>query len=232
MLIDVQFSSANHDWPELCDAVLQAEAEGNDTVWVFDHFDGTLLGGDGMAMECFVLLGALAAATTTIGIGPMVANVANRHPAVLAAGAATVQRISNGRLRLGLGAGASPNSPWSREHRDRGIPLFPKLAHRHATVVHQIEVLRAMPSWKTEPFPILIGVNSIALARIAGTHADGVNVKLSSSYAADQIAAARAAAGTRAFEATGWAHATDDASQDKAHELELDRLIIYRGLLK
>ncbi len=196
-------------------------------MWVFDHFDGTLLGGDRPSMECFTLLGALAAATTTIGVGSMVANVANRHPAVLAAAAATVQRISNGRLRLGLGAGAAPEAHWAREHRERGIQLFPKLSHRHAAVVRQIELLRALPTASTSPIPILIGVNSIALATIAGTHADGVNVRLSSAHAAEQIEAARAAAvDNPAFEATGWANSTDQAAQEKARELNLDRLIL------
>ncbi len=229
MLVDIQYSSATNEWPALRDAVLQAEAEGSTTVWVFDHFDGTLLGGDRPAMECFTLLGALAAATTTIGVGSMVANVANRHPAVLTAAAATVQRISNGRLRLGLGAGAAPDAPWAREHRERGMQLFPKLAHRHAAVVRQIELLRALPPFAGSPIPILIGVNSIALATIAGTHADGINVRLSSSRAAEQISAARAAAADNpAFETTGWAHATDQAARDKARELNLDRLILTR----
>lgn len=228
MLVDIQFSSATNEWPALRDAVLQAEADGSKTVWVFDHFDGTLIGGDRPAMECFTLVGAIAAATTTIGIGSMVANVANRHPAVLAAAAATVQRISNGRFRVGLGAGAGPDSPWAREHRERGIPLFPKLAHRHAAVVRQIEVLRALPPTTAAPMPILVGVNSVALATIAGTYADGVNVRLTHPRAADHIAAARDAAGDKAFEATGWAHATDLASQELAHKLKLERLIITR----
>ena len=228
MLLDIQFSSAANEWPALRDAVLQAEADGSNTVWVFDHFDGTLIGGDRPVMECFTLLGALAAATTTIGVGSLVANVANRHPAVLATAAATVQRISNGRLRLGLGAGAAPDSPWAREHRERNIPLFPKLSDRHSAVVRQIEVLRALPSFATAPIPILVGVNSIALATIAGTHADGINVRLSSPRAAEQISAARAAAGARPFEATGWAHATDEAAREKARELSLDRLILNR----
>lgn len=223
MLIDLQFSSAHHEWPELRDAILQAEADGCDTVWVFDHFDGTLLGGDRAVMECFTLLGAIAAATTTVGIGPLVANVANRHTAVLAAAADTLHRISDGRLRIGLGAGAAPDKPWAREHRERGIPLNPDLAGRHAAVIRQIETLRALV-----PSPITIGVNSVALATIAGAHADGVNVRLGSPNAAKYVAAARAAAGDRPFEASGWAHTTDQAAHEKARDLHLDRLIISR----
>ena len=119
MLIDIQFSSAHNDWTQLRDAVLQAEIDGYDTTWVFDHFDGKVLaGGDRDVLECFTLLGALASITSTIGIGSLVANVANRHPAVLVAAAASAQHISGGRLRLGIGAGAAPGTPWAREPDD------------------------------------------------------------------------------------------------------------------
>lgn len=221
MLIDIQYSSAHNDWPELRDAVLRAEADGYDTTWVFDHFDGAMLGGDRDVLECFTLLGALADATTTIGLGSLVANVANRHPAVMAAAASSVQRISGGRLRLGIGAGASPHTPWAGEHRDRGIPLLAEMADRHAAVIHQIKLLRAI-----DGMPIIVGVNSVELATIAGVHADGVNVRLSSRNAGEHVAAARRAAGDRPFETTGWALIDDGASRAKAEELELDRLIL------
>ena len=82
MRIDIQLSPAVEPWPMLRDGVRLAEERGFDTAWVFDHFDGSLLGGTTM-LECFTLLGALAAATTTIGLGTLVANVANRHPCLL-----------------------------------------------------------------------------------------------------------------------------------------------------
>jgi alkanesulfonate monooxygenase SsuD/methylene tetrahydromethanopterin reductase-like flavin-dependent oxidoreductase (luciferase family) len=224
MLLDVQFSSAHNDWAVLRDAVLQAEADGFGTTWVLDHFDGTLFpGGDRDVLECFTLLGALAEATTTIGLGSLVANVANRHPAMLALAASSAQRISGGRLQLGIGAGAAPATAWSREHHERGIPLLPDLADRHAAVVRQIELLRAI-----EPMPIIVGVNSRSLAVIAGTHADGVNVRLSSPKAGEYISAARDAAGDRPFDASGWAAPDDLAARRKAEDLGLDRLILSR----
>jgi hypothetical protein len=73
-----------------------------------------------------------------------------------------------------------------------------------------------------------VGVNSRALATIAGTHADGVNVRLSSPHAAAYLEAAREAAGDRAFDYSGWAGVHDMASQEKAHQLGLHRLIISR----
>ncbi|MDP9463551.1 MAG: LLM class flavin-dependent oxidoreductase, partial [Actinomycetota bacterium] len=120
MKVDIQFSPGANDWPVLRDAVLRAEIDGYDTTWVFDHFDGAMISGDRPMLECFTMLGALAEATSTIGLGTLVANVANRHPAVLAAAASSVQRISGGRLTLGLGAGTAPSSKWSSEHVTRG----------------------------------------------------------------------------------------------------------------
>ena len=45
--------------------------------------------------------------------GTLVANVVNRHPALLANAAASVDLISGGRFVLGVGAGASPASPFA-----------------------------------------------------------------------------------------------------------------------
>ena len=223
MIRDIQFSSAHNDWPELRDAVLRAEAEGYDTTWVLDHFDGTLFEtGDRDLLEAFTLMGALAEATSTIGIGSLVVNVANRHPELMALAASSVQRISGGRLRLGIGAGAAPETAWSREHKERGIPLLPVLADRHAAVVHQIEVLRH----RAPDVPIHVGVNSEQLARIAGTYADGVNIRLSSPHCGRYLAAARDAAGDKPFDCSGWASYDDLPSQQKAVDLELDRIII------
>lgn len=224
MKIDIQFSPAANDWPVLRDAVLRAEADGYDTTWVFDHFDATLLHGDHPMLECFSLLGALADATTTIGLGTLVANVANRHPAVLAAAASSVQRISGGRFILGLGAGASPSSKWSIEHNDRGIPLHADIADRHAAVVEQIRLVRALP----DSMPIIIGVNSVRLATLAGQLADGIDVRLSHERAAEIIAAARAAAGGRPFDVSGWTFDEIDQAREHAQDLGLDRLVLTR----
>ena len=223
MLIDLQLSSAHNDWPQLRDAVLRAEDERYDTSWVLDHFDGRVLGGDRAMLECFTLLGALAACTTTIGVGTLVANVANRHPAVLAAAASTAQRISGGRLHLGIGAGGSPDSSFAIEHHERGIPIHPDLAERHRAVVRQIEILRTI-----EPMPIIVGVNSVELAIVAGRYADGVNVRLSSKKAKAYLTAARESTQGRPFETSGWAPLHDQRSRDKAVELDLDRLILSR----
>ncbi|HZX53121.1 MAG TPA: LLM class flavin-dependent oxidoreductase, partial [Ilumatobacteraceae bacterium] len=206
----------------LRDAVLRAEGDGYDTTWVFDHFDGAMVQGDRPMLECFTLLGALAAATSTIGLGTLVANVANRHPAVLAEAASSVQRISGGRFTLGLGAGTAPESKWSGEHAVRGIPLYHDMADRHAAVGKQIRTIRDLP----EPMKVIVGVNSVRLSRVAGTIADGINVRMSNDHAGDFIKAAREAAANRSFEISGWSFGPVESARVRADELELDRLVI------
>ena len=222
MILDLQYSSGANNWPQLRDAALRAEADGYDTIWVFDHFDGSVLGGDRPMLECFTLLGAMAAATTTIGLGTLVANVANRHPAMLTLAASSAQRISGGRLRLGIGAGASPASAFGREHAERGIVLEADIAKRHAAVVDQITLLR-----QVEPMPIIVGVNSLGLASLAVTHADGINVRLGHDRAAEFIAAARERTADRPFEISAWGFlARRDDEIERAEALGIDRLVL------
>lgn len=116
-------------------------------------------------------------------------------------------------------------SPWAREHRERGIPLREHLHERHDAVVEQIRQVRAAEDHAGH-VPVIVGVNSERLARIAGQYADGVNIRLSSPHAARYLQAARDAAGDRPFETSGWANARDLASQERAHELGIDRLIL------
>ncbi|HEY4027448.1 MAG TPA: LLM class flavin-dependent oxidoreductase [Candidatus Dormibacteraeota bacterium] len=59
-------------------------------------------------LETWTLLTAIAAQTRRISVFPDVANLPLRPPALLAKAAATLDLISDGRVELGLGAGAFP----------------------------------------------------------------------------------------------------------------------------
>jgi alkanesulfonate monooxygenase SsuD/methylene tetrahydromethanopterin reductase-like flavin-dependent oxidoreductase (luciferase family) len=155
--------------------------------------------------ECFTLLGALAAITSTINIGPLVANVGNRHPGVLANAAATVQNISGGRLVLGLGAGASPTSTFAAEQLALGITLPVTMSERHAKLEHTLDVLDEIWSpTRDQKFatfempcklpPRILGVNSTALAKIAGMRTDGINIRASHPQRAEILRVAQDAA--------------------------------------
>ena len=103
-------------WADMRAAALAAEAAGFDGLWTWDHLrdpddDGT---GPGVP-EAWTVLTALAEVTRRVMLGPLVLNVANRHPGVLANMAATLQTVSGGRLLLGLGAGGSRRTPYAVE---------------------------------------------------------------------------------------------------------------------
>src|SRR4030088_1252062 len=89
-------------------AGVAAEEGGFDGLWTWDHLRDPDAGSGPGVPEAWTVLTALAEATRRISLGPLVLNVANRHPGVLANMAATLQAVSGGRLLLGLGAGGSP----------------------------------------------------------------------------------------------------------------------------
>jgi alkanesulfonate monooxygenase SsuD/methylene tetrahydromethanopterin reductase-like flavin-dependent oxidoreductase (luciferase family) len=83
-----------------------AEQAGLDSVWMPDHFLAPFHDpAEGVpVLECFVTLAALAARTSRIRLGPLVAGVPFRNPALLAKMAATLDVVSHGRCIVGLGA--------------------------------------------------------------------------------------------------------------------------------
>jgi len=95
-------------WDDLKSIAQRAEAVGFDSLWVPDHmlFSDARIDGERVAVwECWSILAALAAATSRIELGTLVACTSFRNPTLLAKMADTVDEISNGRLTLGLGAG-------------------------------------------------------------------------------------------------------------------------------
>ncbi|MEY4129216.1 MAG: hypothetical protein RIS81_965, partial [Actinomycetota bacterium] len=143
MRFDLQINPGNSIWPIARDAAQAAEAAGFKTLWTVDHLAGDVMHAPDMP-ECFTLLGALAGVTSKIELGPLVVNVGNRHPAILANSVATMQQISGGRFVLGLGAGSSPDSPFAAERRAIGLLPPAKLADRHAALKNALDVMNEM----------------------------------------------------------------------------------------
>src|SRR5207247_4210862 len=88
----------------------RAEDLGFDSVWLSDHFFYTFTryGGDPSpiaALEPLSALSGLATATSRVRLGALVLCAPFRHPALLAKMAVTIDRISGGRMDVGLGAG-------------------------------------------------------------------------------------------------------------------------------
>ena len=161
-------------------------AAGYEGIWSWDHFVGQ---GDRTVpvVEGWTILAMAAAATERVTVGPFVINVVNRHPAVLARMASTLQIASGGRLVLGMGIGGAP-----KEHAAYGIE-FPDVAERVARLEEAVAVIRALwtggPVTRPSPYyplvdahafpvptpppPIIIGGETPAGARLAARIGDG-----------------------------------------------------------
>lgn len=95
------FGGPGPDWSAAVEWVKMVEELGFDSYWVGDHPVG-------FPFDCFTRLAAAAAATKRIRLGTLVACAAYRHPVMLARQVADVDRLSGGRVVLGLGIGDAP----------------------------------------------------------------------------------------------------------------------------
>jgi alkanesulfonate monooxygenase SsuD/methylene tetrahydromethanopterin reductase-like flavin-dependent oxidoreductase (luciferase family) len=117
MRIGIQLPEVEREvrWPEYLAMAKAAEEVGFESVWLGDHllYDGP----ERAPWEAWTLLSALAAATSTVRLGPLVACAGFHPPAVLAKMASTIDEVSGGRFVLGIGSG------WNRREFDAfGIP--------------------------------------------------------------------------------------------------------------
>ena len=116
-------------WEDLRSFARDAEGAGVDAIWIADHFlwDGDPWGREDESRygywEAWTTLAALAAETTRIRLGTLVACTGYRNPALLAKMADSLDQISDGRLVLGLGAGDAPS-----EHERFGYPFERRMA--------------------------------------------------------------------------------------------------------
>jgi probable F420-dependent oxidoreductase len=177
-------------WPELFSMARTAEAVGLDSLWLGDHLLYDLPGGITRGpWEVWTSLAAIAAVTSRIEIGPLVASTGFHTPAMLAKQAATVDAISGGRLVLGLGAG------WNeREYRAFGHPFDRRVSRFEEafTVIRTLLsegrvdfhgtfydvddcVLDPMPVRPGGP-PLMLGSVGPRMLRIGLPHVDAWNV--------------------------------------------------------
>ena len=142
------------------------DGQGFDFVAVGDH-----LGHPGP----FTLLTAASAASDRLRLRTYVLNAGFWNGALLAREAATVDRLSKGRLELGLGAGTV-----RREFEEAGLPWRPA-GQRIATMEATIELVRHrladpghVPEPVQRPIPIVIGAMSRRGLGVAAAHADTI----------------------------------------------------------
>jgi alkanesulfonate monooxygenase SsuD/methylene tetrahydromethanopterin reductase-like flavin-dependent oxidoreductase (luciferase family) len=183
-------------WADLRAAAVAAEDAGFDGVWTWDHLrDPDDDHGPGVP-EAWTVLSALAEVTRRVMLGPLVLNVANRPPGVLASMAATLQTVAGGRLLLGIGAGGSRRTPYAAEQAAIGQPVAGD-ATRARRVEDAITLIRRL--WSGEagflrpdpPPPIIVGGFGPRMAAIAGRHGDGFNTQAMHPQLADLARIAR-----------------------------------------
>ena len=173
------------------DAAVDAGLEG---LWAPDHF---MLGPKHQEFEVWTLLSALAERTSGTGVdlGPLVGSITYRNPALLAKMVTTVDHLSGGRARVGLGCG------WHREEHEAYGFEFPPVNTRIDMLEEGLQVLKAMftevepdfvgdhyeiedafnePKPLQDPHPpIVVGGAGPRMLRVAARHADEWNVEIS-----------------------------------------------------
>ena len=94
-------------WAEIVADWQQLESWGLDAAYLPDRPTNPW-NADGPWLEAWTGLAGLAASTQRIKLGVLVTAIGGRNPALLALEALTVDRIANGRVIVGLGAGGGP----------------------------------------------------------------------------------------------------------------------------
>jgi F420-dependent oxidoreductase-like protein len=132
----------------LADSALVAEQAGCSWYSLADHFLQLEMMGPihEPVIEGYTTLGYLAARTTTIELGLLVGGATYRHAGVLAKTVATLDVLSGGRARLGLGA-----AWYEREHVALGVP-FPSVRERFELLDDVVGVCEQMWSDDDGPF--------------------------------------------------------------------------------
>lgn len=107
---------------DLVDLGVAAEAGGWDGVFYWDHLYGSPAAPMPFA-DPWVVLGALAVRTSRVLLGPMITPLPRRRPQKVAREAVTLDRLSGGRLVLGVGLG-NPPEEFSAFGDDAGRPVL------------------------------------------------------------------------------------------------------------
>ena len=179
-------------WKILLRRWRSSEELGFDSAWVADHFVN-YENPSGSWFDGWTLMAALASQTSRIRIG-IISSMPLRNPVVLARQALTLDHISNGRLDLGVGAGAPGDidpsyrmtgienwSPPERVARFREVvEILDQCLRNNATTYrgryYQFEDARMAPQPVQKPRPpITIGAMGPSMLKIAVRYGDTWN---------------------------------------------------------
>jgi F420-dependent oxidoreductase-like protein len=134
--------------PTLAETARICEQAGLSVFTVMDHYFQM----EGMAdvdepmLEGYTTLGYVAAKTERMTLGLLVTGVMYRHPGLLAKIVTTLDVLSGGRARLGIGA-----SWYEREQRGLGVPVVP-VAERFERLEETLQICLQMWSDDNGPY--------------------------------------------------------------------------------
>jgi F420-dependent oxidoreductase-like protein len=134
--------------PTLAETARVAEQAGFSTFTVMDHYFQMEHAGSAAEpmLEAYTTLGYVAATTERMTLGVLVTGVMYRHPGLLAKIVTTLDVLSEGRARLGIGA-----SWYEREQRGLGVPVVP-VAERFERLEETLRICLQMWSDDNGPF--------------------------------------------------------------------------------
>lgn len=134
--------------PTLAETARVAEEAGFSAFTVMDHFFQMEHRGeaDEPMPEAYTTLGYVAAKTRRITLGVLVTGVMYRYPGLLAKIVASLDVLSEGRARLGIGA-----SWYEREQRGLGVPVVP-VRERYERLEETLRICLRMWSDGNGPF--------------------------------------------------------------------------------
>ena len=141
-------SQPNAIAPTLAQTARIAEQAGFASFTVMDQFfqmEGVARADDPM-LEGYTTLGYLAAVTERMSLGLLVTGVMYRYPGLLAKIVTTLDVLSAGRARLGIGA-----SWYEREQRGLGVPVVP-VAERFERLEETLQICKQMWSDDNGPY--------------------------------------------------------------------------------
>ena len=162
------------------------------SLYVADHFmsPGDKPGQTSDWLEATAVLAALATVTSQVRLANLVLSMTFRHPAVLANLAVTIDRISNGRFTLGLGAGWQDTEHEQyglelgepKERVDRfaeGLTVISGLLTNETTTFdgqyYQLTDALCEPKPMQSPLPLLVGGTGPRMLRLIAKHAQEWN---------------------------------------------------------
>ncbi len=134
--------------PTLAATAKAAEEGGCSTFTLMDHWFQMehFAAAEDPMLEGYTSLGYVAGQTERMTLGLLVTGVTYRHPGLLAKIVTTLDVLSAGRARLGIGA-----AWYEREHRGLGVP-FPPVAERFERLEETLQICLQMWSDDNGPY--------------------------------------------------------------------------------